>query len=66
MKVPRLNFKGSGDARAKEQVQACLFARIKEASIEEMARDDLGDAFPLVVSLDRPFLLPGSKRPREG
>ena len=46
-----MNCRGSGDARAKEQVQACLFARIKEASTEEMTRDDLGDAFPLVVSL---------------
>ena len=49
----------------KEHVQACLLARIKEASTEEMARDDLGDAFPLVVSLGRPSLLPGLKRPRE-
>ena len=64
-KVPRLNFEGSGDVRAKEWVQNRLLTRIKEA-FEEMARVDLSDAFPFVAPPSRPSLSSRSKRLREG
>ena len=65
-KVPRLNFGGSGDTRAKEMVQNRLLHCIKEAFVNEMVEDDLGDSFPLVIPPSRPSLPPESKRPREG
>ena len=46
-KVSRLNFKGLGESQAKEQVQNRLLYRVKEASVEQMARDDLCQAPPL-------------------
>ena len=56
LKVLRLNFGRLGDTRAKERVQNHLLARIKEASAEEMARDDLGNAYPLTAPPSRPSL----------
>ena len=63
-KFPRLNFEGSGDARAKERVQSRLLTRIKEAS-KEMAGGDIGDEFPLVAPPSRESLLTRLNRPRE-
>ena len=64
-KVLRLNFRGSGDARAKKKgVQNHLLAPIKEASAEEIVGDDLGDAYPFVVPPSKPSLPPKTKKTR--
>ena len=60
-----MNFKGLGEAQAKERVQFCLLARIKEVFGEEMVGDDLGNMYPLTAPLARPTLQLGSKRPRD-
>ena len=63
LKVPHLNFEGSGGARAKERVLSPLLGLIKEV-FEEMVGGDAGDAFPLPL-LPRRALQARLKRPRE-
>ena len=57
---------GSSDARAREWVEAQLLDQIKEATIEEMPEEELGDKYPVASPRTNPTLRPGSKRPREG
>ena len=62
-----MNIKGSRDTRAKEQVLNRLLDCIKEAFVEEMAKDDLGDAFLIVAPPSRSSLPPKkTKRRRVG
>ena len=61
LKVPRLNFKGSGDARAREWFQSCLFTLIKEAS-EEIEGGNVGDAFPLIAPSSLRVTLDSTKK----
>ena len=47
-------------------LQNRLLSCIKEAFVEEMARDDLGDVFTIATPPSRSPLPPESKRPKEG
>ena len=62
--ISRLNFSGSTNALAREEVQSSLIERIKEGTSEEMIREDLRSRFPL-ISLTNPTLPLGAKWPRD-